>query len=109
MSDAELALATLCKYAGLPAPVREYQFAAPQRKWRFDLAWPDRMIAVEVDGGSWIGGRHTSGSGFEKDMEKSNHAQLLGWTVLRFTPRMVEEGTALEFIEEAFGLARAAR
>lgn len=100
MSDAERALVTLCKYAGLPDPVTEHVFAPP-RKWRFDLAWPDRKLAVEVDGGSWIGGRHTSGTGFERDLEKHNTAQLLGWTVIRVTPRWVEEGTALELVEAA--------
>jgi hypothetical protein len=35
------------RMAGLPDPVEEYRFAPP-RRWRFDLAWPERMLAVEV-------------------------------------------------------------
>ena len=42
--------------AGLPAPDREYRFAPqvdgkPVRRWRFDCAWPDRLVALEIDGG----------------------------------------------------------
>jgi hypothetical protein len=31
-------------------------------------------------------------------MEKYNHAALLGWRVLRFTPAQVLDGTAIAFI-----------
>ena len=51
----------------------------PERKWRFDLAWPEIMLAVEVHGGS---GRHMSFTGFRRDREKMNTAQTMGWTVL---------------------------
>lgn len=47
------------------------------------------MVAVEVEGGVWTGGRHTSGSGFIKDMEKYNTALLHGWRVYRTTPKML--------------------
>jgi very-short-patch-repair endonuclease len=59
-----------------------------------------RPLLVEVDGGSWLPkGRHTTGSGFEKDAEKLNAAAELGYRVLRFTPRMVEDGSALAQIQ----------
>lgn len=93
-------LAFACRASGLPMPVREWTFA-PGRRWRFDLAWPDRMLAVEVDGGTWIGGRHTSGVGFEADCVKLNEALCLGWRVLRVTPRHVESGDALTWVERA--------
>lgn len=62
---------------------RELRFH-PTRKWRFDGAFPDKKIACEVDGGAFIGGRHTRGPGFISDQEKCNEAALLGWTVFRF-------------------------
>ena len=93
-------LAGQCKQAGLPEPVREHRFHGT-RRWRFDLAWPSRMLAVEVDGGTWIGGRHTSGSGFEADCEKLNEALCLGWRTLRVTPRHVEDGRALQWVTRA--------
>jgi very-short-patch-repair endonuclease len=84
------------------APVfeREYQFH-PTRKWRFDFAWPDALLAVECEGGTWTGGRHTTGSGFEADCEKYNEAALRGWTVLRYTMAMIKSGVALQQIEAA--------
>lgn len=89
-----------CRAAGLPMPDREVVFA-PGRRWRFDLAWPDRRLAVEVDGGTWVGGRHTSGAGFEADCEKLNEALCLGWAVLRVTPRHVDDGRALAWVTRA--------
>ena len=47
-------------WLNLPAPVPEFRFH-PERKWRFDFAWPEHKIAVEQEGGVWIQGRHTRG------------------------------------------------
>jgi hypothetical protein len=49
--------------AGLPAPVREHRFAPP-RRWRFEYAWPAHRLALEVEGGTWTGGRHVRGRGY---------------------------------------------
>jgi very-short-patch-repair endonuclease len=69
----------------------EYRFH-PFRKWRFDGAWPDRMVAVEIDGGYFVQGRHSRGAGQIADNEKINVAQSLGWRVYRFTPQQVKSG-----------------
>ena len=63
---------------------KEYVFH-PVRKWRFDYAFPDYMVAVEVDGGVWTGGRHINPAGYINDMEKLNTAASMGWLVLRIT------------------------
>ena len=76
----------LCLRAlGLPEPVPEYRFAPP-RRWRFDYAFPEFKLAVEIEGGAWIRGRHTRGKGFLADLEKYNAATLLGWSILRYAP-----------------------
>ena len=85
------------RLAGLPEPTMEYSFAAPERKWRWDMAYPDIKLAIEVDGGTWSGGRHTSGSGFSKDCEKHNAGVLRGWALLRFTTDMVTHGVRNRF------------
>lgn len=74
--------------AAIPQPKREYKFALP-RQFRFDFAWPDGMIALEVDGGRWMlgGGRHAS----DEDYEKLNTAAKLGWRVLRVSSDMVRK------------------
>lgn len=84
----------------LPPPVREYRFHA-ERRWRFDFCWPDRKVAVECEGATWTNGRHTRGSGYAKDLEKYNAAQMLGWKVFRCTADMVKRGIALELAMEA--------
>lgn len=84
----------------LPLPVVEHRFH-PVRRWRFDYALPKHYLAFECEGGVWSGGRHTRGKGFLKDMEKYNTAQLMGWTVYRFTPQMVRSGEALDLYEKA--------
>ncbi len=75
----------LLRSVGLPAPVREHRFHAV-RRWRFDYAWPEQRVALEVEGGVWTGGRHTRGAGFVGDMEKYNAAVLAGWRVVRVVP-----------------------
>lgn len=96
----KLSIAEQIRAAGLPEPVTEHQFH-PVRKWRFDWAWPAHMVAVEIDGGTWSGGRHVRGKGYEDDCVKINEATLLGWKVIRVTTKMVADGRALDFIERA--------
>ncbi len=81
MSAAEDALEARLKAEVLPIaqPVREYRFH-PERRWRFDFAWPDIKLAVEIDGR----GRHQTVVGVRNDCEKLNEALRLGWRVLRF-------------------------
>jgi very-short-patch-repair endonuclease len=97
----ELETQIVCSPSNLPAPDREYRFH-PVRKWRFDYAWPKRKIALEVEGGTYCRGRHVRPQGYERDCEKYNAAALLGWTVLRATTAMVNDGRALALLEEAF-------
>lgn len=70
---------------------REYKFH-PTRQWRFDFAFPDRMLAIEVEGGTYGKSRHTSGAGYAEDCCKYNAAIKLGWSVLRYTPQMINNG-----------------
>jgi very-short-patch-repair endonuclease len=83
----------------LPLPYREYRFD-PIRKFRFDFAWPDFKIAVEVEGGLWIYGRHQRPVTFQRDLDKYNLALLHGWRVFRFSPEMIEDGYAISVLEK---------
>ena len=93
-------LAYFLKDEGIEGWQREYRFAEP-RRWRFDFAWPELALALEVEGGSWVTGRHHRPASFAKDLEKYNTATLLGWRLLRVTPEMVHTGTALVFVQKA--------
>ena len=107
MSAVEEALALQIALCDLPEPEREYRFH-PVRRWRFDFAWPEYLIAVEAEGGTWVRGRHTRAKGFEKDCEKYNAAASLGWRVFRYTTDMIDAGEAIDdlirvFREEGWG------
>ena len=87
------------KAMGIPSPTREYRFH-PVRRFRFDFAWPSLKVAVEIDGGTWTGGRHTRGKGYESDCVKFNIASCEGWSVLRGTTGMVRSGDLVASLEE---------
>lgn len=74
---------------GGPPMYAEFKFH-PTRKWRFDFAHPASRTAVEIEGATWAGGRHSRGSGYAADCEKYNAAGLAGWTVFRLTGGMVD-------------------
>ena len=97
----------------------EYRFSH-DRQWRFDYAVPSLRIAVEIEGGNAgrivicnkcgnkvskrlqsgkvilirEGGGHNSIDGFDSNCEKYNAAASLGWTVLRYTTKVIEREPA---------------
>lgn len=108
-SDPEEELATHLRQLQFPPFEREHVFHAT-RKWRFDFAWPALRVAVEVEGGLYPmkqadgtmrTGRHTSPKAFEQDAEKYFEAAMLGWIVVRVTPKMVKDGRAYDSIARA--------
>ena len=101
MTDLEDALEFQMRAVGITKTmVREHVFAPP-RRWRFDFAWPDLMVALEVEGGSWIRGGHNRGADFERNAEKYNEAALQGWLLIRVTTNMIKDGRAVAVAERA--------
>ena len=99
----------------LATPEREYRFAAHAvggpgkglkvrlqeaglKDWRMDFAWPSIKLAVEIEGGIFVDGRHSRGAGMRADMRKYNAATLMGWKVLRFDGDAVKNGEAINTI-----------
>ena len=97
MSEGEDIFLNQCIFCELPVPEKEHKFME-KRRFRFDFAWVDLMLGVEIEGGVWTGGRHTRGAGYSKDLEKYNLAAMHGWTVYRFTTQDVKKGIAVEFM-----------
>lgn len=93
----------------LSRPSKELAFHEPEpgqkkRRWRFDRAWPELKLAVEIEGGTWLrASRHTSGAGFHNDTVKYNTALVQGWRVLRFTSKSIRDGSAIEMVEKLLG------
>lgn len=90
----------LLRDAGLPLPVAEYKFH-PTRRWKLDYAFVDHKLALEVEGGVWIIGRHQRPKGFLKDMEKYSEAAIAGWCVIRVTPKELCTQKTIELITRA--------
>ena len=91
---------TICRTDLKVECVKEYKFH-PTRRWRFDYAIPEHKIALEVEGGVWTGGRHTSPKGFLGDIEKYNTATLMGWRVFRTTPDELYKLSTINLIKAA--------
>ena len=88
----------LCLSEGLDV-AKEVKFH-PERRWKFDYAIVEAKIAIEVEGGAWINGRHNRPEGFIKDMEKYNAAAVLGWRILRFTPQQIMTFETIETLKQ---------
>lgn len=97
-SDGERAFETQLRQTGATGWEREVRFD-PGRGWRFDFAWPELMVAVEIEGGTWIGGH--GGTRFEQDAVKYAEAAIRGWAVLRVTTDMVLDGRAIALLGRA--------
>jgi hypothetical protein len=70
----------LLRNAGFPDPETEYTIPwSPKR--RFDVAYPDRRLAIEWDSRRW----HTQAEAFEQDRRRDRQAVVHGWRLLRFT------------------------
>ena len=81
-------------------PETEFR-AIPARRWRWDFAWPDHHLLVEVQGGIWRKGGHSTGKGITRDAEKMNAATLAGWNVLACTADHIKDGKAIQWIRKA--------
>ncbi len=88
-------------FYGLPA-VPEHKFH-PTRRWRFDWAFPEAKLALEIEGGQWVQGRHNRGAGQIADLAKYSEAAILGWRIVYATPAEVKNGTALDRVMRALG------
>ena len=102
MSRGEDSLAAQLDAAGVPYQ-RELSLI-PKRKFRFDFQLTGTDLIVEVEGGTWSGGRHTSGVGFRNDCIKYNLALQHGYRVLRYTTDMVTKGDCMRQLREILQL-----
>lgn len=87
-SELALKFEAMWKMLGGPELTPEHVFH-PTRKWRLDYYHPGTMIAIELEGGIFIKGRHSRPKGMQNDADKYNAAQLIGITVFRLTTGQV--------------------
>jgi hypothetical protein len=97
MSAPEELLALQLRAVGIPF---EREVVLPElkpRRWRWDFVIG--RLLVEVQGGTWVGGKHSRGPGQQNDAEKQNSAVVSGFTVLTVMPVHIKGGQALAWIE----------
>lgn len=100
-TDYKGVLVQQCEIAGLKLEP-EFRFH-PERKFRADWLVVGSKVLIEYEGGLYSGGKrgHNSIAGIQRDIEKSNLAQILGYVVIRVTPKHVVSGQAFTWIEAA--------
>lgn len=86
-SDLETRVLRLIVAAGLPLPRQQYRVQVQGRRFRLDLAYPDRLIGIELDGWEF----HKTRSAFDDDRVRDDLLRLAGWTIYHFTSTMTDE------------------
>jgi very-short-patch-repair endonuclease len=84
-NEFELRFLELIGEARLPTPQVNGSFTVAGRIVEIDFAWPDRRLAVELDGHA----THATRRGFERDREQDRILQAAGWRVVRVTWRQL--------------------
>ena len=75
--------------------VEEFRFH-PERRWRFDFAWPERTLATEVQAAVFSRGRHSLPRGLPADWETASEAPLLGLRTVIVSRLEIRNGQALD-------------
>lgn len=88
--------------AKLPEPTREFR-AIPGRKFRWDFAWPEQRLLLEVQGGTWGSGAHSGGAGASRDCEKHCLATIAGFYTFSVTSDQIRRGMAIGWLQSFFG------
>jgi very-short-patch-repair endonuclease len=94
MSKLEDLMAWQIKVSKLPPHERNFK-AIPGRKYEFDFAFPSHKTALEVQGGVWKKGGHSTGTGITRDCEKACLAHVHGWRLLPVTGDQIKSGKAI--------------
>lgn len=67
-----------------------------------DFAWPDKKVAIEVDGGVFVRGGHSRGMAQTRDYVKGNDLVFSGWRLFRVSTKHFEDGYLNGFVERIF-------
>ena len=87
MSELELEFHGALIADGLPPAVQQHPVTLPSGRTAFlDLAYPDRLVDIEIDHSAW----HATASAVEQDKARDLGLAVLGWERLRFTERAIE-------------------
>ena len=111
----DLEIRALVAQVGLPDPVAPPRVLAT-RRFRFDFAWPEQKVALEVEGGFFGSGRrcpacrqlprsgHSSVRRLKDDADKYSWAAATGWTIIRRWPDALLTDETRAMLRAAFRL-----
>lgn len=90
----------------VPTYVQQHRVVLPGgRRLHLDAAWPELLVAVELDGAAFHGSREAR----ERDLRRDSALAALGWVVLRFSyDRLVNDPMGCRGEIEAVVLQRLA-
>ena len=71
------------------------------KRYRADFALPGSRSLIEIQGGTYMRGRHVSGSGYDRDARKYNLAMISGWKVYLLTSTTATDAIWIEKIGKA--------
>lgn len=101
---------TQLKQYGISGYVRQYCpilgrkyrsfFTWPDKKI---FAWPDKKIIVEIQGGTWVSGRHNRPGAMAAEYNRHNDLAAAGWRVFYFDCDQVKVGHAALFMQSMLG------
>ena len=100
LNSGEQTFLSQCVQYQLPKVEAQYQFAKPMgRKFSADFAFVEYQLLIEIQGGVWMqgGGAHSRPANIDRDIEKQQHAALLGFLILPFTPQQVRSKHAIDW------------
>lgn len=78
-----------------------YAKSKRSKRYRADFAFPSSRSLIEIQGGTYMRGRHVSGSGYDRDARKYNLAMISGWKVYLLTSTTATNVSWIEKIGKA--------
>jgi hypothetical protein len=73
---------------------KKEQKLVPGRRYRWDFVCLD--VAIECQGGTWIKGAHSTGTGIQRDCDKLFEVVALGYKPLNITASDIKSGVAVQ-------------
>ena len=105
MSDLQRELAFQLKLAQIPFEPEFKAVPGRRLRWDFRICSAAPGLLVEVQGGIWKVGGHSTGKGITRDMAKLNLATIAGYRCLQVGAEHIRSGQALRWIQEALEAA----
>lgn len=93
------------EYSDVPSWETDYQERHAKnkrsRRYRADFAHVESQSLIEIQGGTYMRGRHVTGSGYERDARKYNLATMGGWRVYLLTSTTAKDSSWVKMIGDA--------